>query len=310
MSIPDYQTLMLPLLKLVADGKERKFRDAVEDLALQFQLNSEERAEMLPSGTAPVFDNRVGWARTYLKQAALIESPKRGQLKITDLGTQLLKENPPKINAAFLHRYPSFKEFLSRKKTKQQTNDPVVTQVDPNSTLDSVDTPEDVLASAYEAIRANLEADLLEQVKSCSPAFFERLVVDLLVKMGYGGNRQEAGKAIGQSGDEGIDGIINEDKLGLDVIYIQAKKWNSTVGRPEIQKFAGALQGQRAKKGVFITTATFSTEAREYAAKIDSKIILIDGEHLATLMFDNNIGASNAGMYEVKKLDSVYFDGE
>ena len=171
-------------------------------------------------------------------------------------------------------------------------------------------TPEDALAAAYQKLRKSLEADLLDQVKSSSPAFFERLVIDLLVSMGYGGSRRDAGRAIGKSGDGGIDGIIKEDKLGLDAIYIQAKRWEGTVGRPEIQKFAGALQGQRATKGVFITTSNFSREAEEYANIINTKIILVDGERLATLMVDHNVGVSMLGVYELKKVDSDYFEGD
>lgn len=238
-------------------------------------------------------------------------------MRISDSGLQLLQENPQKVDAALLHRYPAFQEFLSRRRDKDgdskdssQVPSPSTVAGAGTVTAESLETPEDVLASAYRAIRKNLETDLLDQIRSSSPSFFERLVVDLLVKMGYGGNRRDAGRAIGQSGDEGIDGIINEDKLGLDVIYVQAKKWASTVGRPEIQKFAGALQGQRAKKGVFITTGTFSREAKEYASLIDSKIILIDGEHLAALMFDFNVGVSQTGTYELKRLDSDYFEGD
>lgn len=202
--------------------------------------------------------------------------------------------------------YPEFIEFKNRKKDKCQTEIQVEISAEPESTL----TPEDALASAYKKLRSALESEVLSSVKDATPSFFERLVVDLLVKMGYGGNRQDAGKALGKSGDEGIDGIINEDRLGLDVIYIQAKRWEGTVGRPEIQKFAGALQGQRARKGVFITTLSFTNEAKEYASLIESKIILIDGEHLSRLMVEHNVGVSTVGQYEVKKLDSDYFDNE
>lgn len=305
MAIPDYQSLMLPLLLLASDGAEHRFRSAVEQLANEFQLTDDERKEMLPSGTAPSFDNRVGWARTYLKQAGLLQSVKRGYFQITERGTQLLAENPSQIDVALLDRFKEFREFRSRRKTQSE-----VKSQPQQIEIHSKETPEDALAIAYKSIRRDLELELIEQVKSSSPSFFERLVVDLLVKMGYGGSRQDAGKAIGKSSDEGIDGIIKEDKLGLDVIYIQAKRWGATVGRPEIQKFAGALQGQRARKGVFITTSNYSREAEEYASSIESKIILIDGDRLASLMVDNGVGVSTVGVYELKKVDSDYFEGE
>jgi restriction system protein len=311
MPIPDYATLMLPLLKLASDGVEHRFRDAIESLATQFTLTEEERNELLPAGQARVIDNRVGWARTYLKQAGLIESSRRGVFNITAQGRALLAENPPRIDAQLLRRFQPFLDFLARRGEREdQPNEPVAPanrQLEPE---ESRETPEDQLAQAYRRIRKDLASELLEQIKAAPPSFFEQLVVDLLVTMGYGGNRQDAGRAIGKSGDGGIDGIINEDKLGLDVIYIQAKRWDATVGRPEIQKFAGALQGQRARKGVFITTSTFSREAEDFVTHIDSKIILIDGDKLAELMIDHNVGVAVIGSYEIKKLDSDYFEGQ
>jgi len=305
MPIPDYQTIMLPLLKLASDKQEHKFSDAVQNLAEKFSLTDEEKGELLPSGTQAVFNNRVGWARSYLKQAALLSSTKRGYFKITEQGLNLLAENPEKINSALLERYAEFQEFRSRKKDQSKIPEETGASFIPEN-----ETPEDSLAAAYKLLRKNLEDEILASVKGASPAFFERLVVDLLVKMGYGGNRQDAGRALGKSGDGGIDGIINEDQLGLDVIYIQAKRWEGVVGRPEIQKFAGALQGQRARKGVFITTSGFTKEAMEYASLIESKIILISGEKLASLMAQHNVGVTVAGKYEVKKIDSDYFDEE
>lgn len=305
MPIPDYQTLMLPILRLADDGQEHRFRDAVERLATEFLITDEERAELLPSGTAPLFDNRVGWARTYLKQAGLLQSEKRGIFQITDCGRQLLAKNPKQVDVELLDQYEEFREFRTRKRGISKSTVP---SREPEPVTDQ--TPEDALAAAYSKLRENLEVDLLDQVKAASPSFFERLVIDLLVSMGYGGSRQDAGRAIGRSGDGGIDGIIKEDRLGLDVIYIQAKRWEATVGRPEIQKFAGALQGQRANKGVFITTSNFSREAEEYAGVINSKIILIDGEQLVQLMVDHNVGVAAVGVYELKKIDSDYFEGE
>ncbi|WEN41616.1 Mrr restriction system protein [Thauera sp. GDN1] len=305
MPIPDYQTLMLPLLRLAGDGGEHRFRDAVEYLAAQFGLTDAERGELLPSGTAPIFDNRVGWARTYLKQAGLIKSVKRGIFRITESGVELLARAPDRIDTSTLERYEAFLAFRNRRRERGEGE----TREQAEAVNEDL-TPEDALAAAYQKLRKSLEADLLDQVKASSPAFFERLVIDLLVSMGYGGSRRDAGRAIGKSGDGGIDGIIKEDKLGLDAIYIQAKRWEGTVGRPEIQKFAGALQGQRATKGVFITTSNFSREAEEYASIINTKIILLDGERLATLMVDHNVGVSMLGVYELKKVDSDYFEGD
>lgn len=306
MSIPDYQALMLPLLRFAADGKEHRFREAVVHLAREFNVSDEEQKELLPSGTAPVFDNRVGWARTYLKQAGLLDSPKRGLFRISEQGKALLNENPAHVDVSFLDRYDEFRAFRTRRRGKPLASIKRSLELE----QDTDKTPEDALAAAYIKLRNNLEAELLEQVKQASSLFFERLVVDLLVKMGYGGSRQDAGRAVGQTGDGGIDGVINEDKLGLDVIYIQAKRWDSVVGRPEIQKFAGALQDQRVHKGVFITTSAFTKDAKDYAGIINSKLILIDGRRMASLMVDYNVGVSPVGMYELKRVDHDYFEGE
>ncbi len=307
MSIPDYQTLMLPLLRLSADGSEHGFREAIEALAREFRLSDDERAELLPSGTQPVFDNRVGWAKSYLKQAGLVESPKRGLFKITKDGSGLLARNPSAIDLSTLQQYEAFRAFRSRRRDTLSAT-PTLS----GEGLDSISesTPEEQFALAFQRLRQGLELELLEQIKSSSPAFFERIVIDLLVRMGYGGSRRDAGRAIGRSGDGGIDGIIKEDKLGLDVIYIQAKRWEGTVGRPEIQKFAGALQGHRASKGVFITTSSYTREAREFSGMINTKIILVDGMELTNLMIDHNVGVSVVGTYDVKRIDTDYFEGE
>lgn len=314
MPIPDYQSVMLPLLQLAADGEEHRARDAVEELAAKFRLRDEERAEMLPSGTQPIFDNRVGWARAYLKQAGLIEAPRRGFFRITQRGKILLDQRPSAINVDTLEQFEEFRAFRARRREASESTaasfDPLLHSKQSSSDLGANQTPEEVLAFAYRRLRRDLELELLEQVKGVTPALFERIVVDLLIAMGYGGSRQDAGRAIGKSGDGGIDGIIKEDKLGLDVIYIQAKRWEGTVGRPEIQKFAGALQGQRASKGVFITTSTYSREAIEYAAAVSPRIILLDGEQLSRLMAEHSVGASTIGIYELKRLDSDYFEGE
>jgi restriction system protein len=304
MSIPDFQSIMLPLLQYAGDGKEHSLRDAITCLADVFNLSDEERKELLSSGQQAVFDNRVGWARTHLKKAGLLESPKRGFFQITNRGKEILKQNHPEINVKFLNQFPEFIEFRTIKKDNDKSESEI-------PEIAEETTPQESIEFGYQKIRKELELELLNRVKSCSPDFFERLVVDLLVKMGYGGSRRDAGRAIGKAGDGGIDGIIKEDKLGLDIVYIQAKKWDNTVvGRPEIQKFVGALHGQRARKGVFITTSKFSQDAREYVSIIDSKIVLIDGQELAQLMIDNHVGVSTVSIYEIKKIDSDYFTDE
>lgn len=302
MAIPDFQSVMLPLLKFSSDQAEHSLQDAVEFLAGQFELTIEERQELLPSGKQARFDNRVAWARSYFKQAGLVENTRRGFFKISQRGLELLKTNPEKINKKTLEQYPEFLEFQNVRREVQEVE--VLTE-EPEK-----QTPEEQLENAYKTLTDGLASEIILLVKSCSPAFFERLVVELLLAMGYGGSRAEAGRAIGQSGDGGIDGIIDEDKLGLDSIYIQAKRWEGTVGRPEIQKFVGALQGNRAHKGVFITTSDFTKEAQEYVKNINNKVVLINGFSLAKLMIENNVGVSIAAIYEVKKIDSDYFVDE
>ena len=304
--IPDYQTLMLPLLKITADGNEYHYRDLIEALSNEFQLTDEERKEMLASGNQAIFDNRVGWAKTYLKKAGLLASPKRATFVITDLGRQTLAKNLDRIDNRYLRQFPLFLEFQNISHNGEETEG----ETDNIEILKQ--TPEETLDKAYQSIRESLASDLLSKVVQLSPAFFERLVVELLVKMGYGGSIKDAGKAIGKSGDEGIDGTIKEDKLGLDIIYIQAKRWSpgNTVGRPELQKFVGALAGQGAKKGIFITTSSFSNDAKSYTPRNETKIVLIDGEQLAQLMIDNNLGCTTQQIYELKKIDSDYFGEE
>ncbi|MBK7897315.1 MAG: restriction endonuclease [Anaerolineaceae bacterium] len=299
MAIPDFQTIMLPLVQFASDGKEHSLREAIDYLANYFQLTKEERKELLPSGRQATFDNRVGWSRTHLAKAGLLNSTRRGYFEITSLGQQVLARKPDVINMAFLKQFPDYVEFI------KPSNQDVKTAV--SDETDASQTPEEAIESAYQRVRQELAKEILTTIKECSPAFFERLVIDLLVQMGYGGTRKDAGEAIGGSGDGGIDGIIKEDRLGLDIVYIQAKRWENTVSRPEIQKFAGALQGQRARKGIFLTTANFSDGAKQYVSFIDSKIVLIDGNMLAQLMIDYNIGVTPFATYEMKRLDSDYF---
>lgn len=297
--IPDYQSIMLPLLKYAGDKNEHHIRDAIEQLANEFDLTEEESKEVVPSGQQLTFDNRVSWAKTYLKKAGLVESLRRGYFRITERGVNVLEDRPDKINMKYLERYPEFTEFRNSSKSVSEESGDVQEYEE--------STPEELMGIGHRKLQNDLAYELLDNIKRCSPSFFERLVIDLLVKIGYGGSREDAGKAIGKSGDEGIDGIIKEDKLGLDIIYVQAKKWENPVSRPEIQKFAGALQGQRAKKGIFITTSAFSKNAIEYTSVIDSKIILIDGEQLAKLMIENGVGVSKIASYDIKKIDSDYF---
>ena len=301
--IPNYQVLMLPLLKAVKDQKEYKLNDIVDILANEFKLSEEERKELLPSGQSFLFGNRVGWARTYLKKAGLLDSPKRGYLIITQRGLDVLKQKPKEVNVALLQQFSEFLEFQSSKRDDNTTENTIIQS-------ESIQTPEEILENSYQDIRKSLAQELLDKITKLSPSFFERLVVELLVKMGYGGSMKDAGRAIGKSGDEGIDGTIKEDKLGLDIIYIQAKRWQpgNVVGRPEIHKFVGALAGQGAKKGIFITTSTFTKDALEFVPRNETKIGLIDGYLLAQLMIDYNLGVATQQVYEIKKIDSDYFE--
>lgn len=298
MTVPDFQTIMLPLLKVAEDGQEHSGHEFLEQLSRYFELSDEDLNELLPSGKQTRFYNRVGWARTYLIKSRLLEVPRRSFYKITERGIDVLKSNPNRIDMNYLKRFPEYIEFKEKENEKEEKEQ--VEDVEES-------TPEENLESAYQEIRDTLALEVLENVMSCSPAFFERLVVELLVAMGYGGSRRDAARAVGQTGDEGIDGIIDEDRLGLDTIYIQAKKWANNVGRPEIQKFVGALAGRRARKGIFITTSSFSSEAVRYASDIDPKVILIDGKRLAELMMDYNIGVNEVTTYKLKRIDSDYF---
>ena len=295
---------MLPVLKEVSDGKEHKICDVVNSLAKKFSLGDEELTIMISSGTQSVFYNRISWAKTHLKKARLIESETKGTIKITERGKQVLQEKPTRIDIKFLKKFDEFVEFRTKSNSKKEKTE-IETDYDNQ-------TPEELIETAFQDFQKSLAEDLLEKIRNVSPSFFEKLVVALLVKMGYGGSIKDAGKAVGKTGDEGIDGIIKEDKLGLDVIYVQAKRWkeNNIIGRPEIQKFVGALAGQGAKKGIFITASSFSKEALEYKPMNDTKVILIDGMELANYMIEYNLGVAPLHNYELKKIDSDYFDEE
>ncbi len=304
MSIPDFQSIMLPLLKYLADQQEHSLRDVIDSLTLNFELCEVEKQKLLPSGKQAIFDNRVGWARTYLKKAVLLESTKRGFFQITVRGREVLKQNPQSIDIKYLNQFPEFIAF------KNKTSLEITPEIIDNGIEVKQKTPQEYLEDAYLEIKQGLADEIITRIKACSPSFFERLVVQLLVKMGYGGSIKDAGQAVGRSGDGGIDGIIKEDKLGLDVIYIQAKRWEGTVGRPEIQRFVGALHGFKSRKGVFITTSNFSTEAIDYVSKIDNKIVLINGDRLAQLILDYSVGVSTVEVYELKKIDEGFFVDE
>ncbi len=303
--IPDFQRTMLPLLEFLDDGLPHTTMEAMAAVSKYFQLSEEEKNEMLPNLKRKVIGNRVHWARAHLSMAGAIFSPAKHTIQITERGKQILSESPQTINIAYLkERFPDYREKTGSSKKKENISDME------GAIENFSETPEELIASGYKAVRKSLELEVIQKLKSINPYFFERIVVELLVKMGYGGSIQDAGKAIGKSGDEGIDGIIKEDKLGLDVIYIQAKRWEGVVGRPEVQKFVGALAGQRAKKGVFITTSYFTKEAIDYARQMDTKIVLIDGEKLSQYMIDYNLGVSVQNVYEIKKIDSDYFEEE
>jgi restriction system protein len=286
MAVPNFQVMMLPLLRFASDGSEHSLSEARASLASALDLSQADLAEPLPSGRASKFSNRVAWAKGYLQQAGLISSTRRGHFQLTNRGRQVLVTNPPRIDIRFLEQYPEFLEFRSRS-SDEEVGESAVSSADPE-----LETPEEALTEAHVRMRAALASDILTRVKAGTSEFFEHLVVELLLKMGYGGSRRDAGQAVGRSGDEGIDGIISEDRLGLDIVYLQAKKWDGTVGRPEIQKFVGALHGKRAKKGVFITTGTFTAEALAYVEHIDPKVVLIDGRRLAEFMIDFGVGVS------------------
>ena len=317
MAIPDYQTIMLPLLQYASDGEEHASRDPVKQLAVHFGLSKAELREVVPSGTRPMVADRVAWALSYLRQAGVLQSSRRGFFRISERGMSVLATHPERVDNRLLAQFPEFREFLARNRRPALAS-PVETECNGNvaatelleEAVQQRQTPSELLEDAFQTIRQDLAQELLDRIKVCSPAFFERLVVELLVKMGYGGSRKDAGEAVGRSGDEGIDGIIKEDRLGLDIIYIQAKRWERTVGRPDVHQFAGALTGQHARKGIFITTSSFSKDAQQFVAGVDTKIVLIDGKQLAELMIDHDVGVTTTTTYQVKRVDSDYFTEE
>lgn len=299
MAIPGYQEFMYPFLKMLEDGQEHSLRESYIRLADEFNLTEQEREELLPSGKQRILHNRVGWTRTYLKKAGLLDTIRPGVFRITDRGRHVLNDTRvTAIDNAFLMQFQEFRQFKNKgEDQKDLIISPVKNEI----------TPLEEIERNYKILKEEAKEDLLDKVMNGTPLFFEKLVVDLLVAMGYGGTMKDAGQAIGRSGDEGIDGIIKEDILGLDMIYLQAKRWENTVTRPELQKFSGSLDGKRARKGVFITTSTFSDGAKEYVQMIDKKIILIDGDALTEFMFTYNIGVSHEETFVIKKVDEDYF---
>lgn len=293
---------MLPMLRLAAEsnGQPLAIKVAVEKLANEMGLSDEDRSELLPSGRQSRFTNRVNWTASHLRAAKLLESAGRGLVVITDRGKELLASNPPALNLKTLMQYPEFQEF------RGGSNSDEIEEKQTGPT----DTPEEAIEKSYKALRAEIVADVLARLKTCTPAFFEQIVVQLVVRMGYGGSLKDAGQAVGKSHDGGIDGVIKQDKLGLDVVYLQAKRWENTVGRREVQQFAGALAGQQANRGVFITTSDFSSEAVVYAKQVATKIVLINGKQLAEYMFDHDLGVTSTLTLSLKKIDSDFFEEE
>jgi restriction system protein len=304
LAIPDYQAAMLPVLRAFSDGVPKGYAEILSAVADEFHLSEEERSRAFPSGKGTVWRTRVGWAVTYLREAGLLRGVRRGVHEITTEGAAVIASQVAFLDIGYLRRFPSFVSFLERSQPK-----PKGSEVKPSEVVDTPDsTPEEDIEGAVIRLRKEVEQHLALQTQGVSPKFFENLVVELLLSMGYGGNREEAGATLGKSGDGGVDGVINEDRLGLDVVYVQAKRWSAPVGRPEVQRFAGALHGFRAKKGVFITTSSFTRDAVAYAAQIDTRIVLVDGEKLSELMFEHDLGVSTRNQYVVKQIDAEYFD--
>jgi len=307
MAIPGFQEFMLPVLTSLKDEKEHHKREIKEFVSQLLKISEDEKSEKSQNGKHFVYSNRVGWALTYLKHAGLLDSKKIGFYFITDEGMKALRSKPEKINRIFLLQYPSFVKFIHPITEDGTVLEKIYDRDKSNVDLITKDDPQEMIDNGYQIILSGLYKEILEKVKSCTPRFFEVLVVELLLKMGYGGSIKDAGKAIGQSGDGGIDGIIKEDKLGLDIIYIQAKRWEGSVGRPEIQKFVGSLVGNHANKGVFITTSFFSKDAIDFVKTIQHKVILIDGDTLSQYMVDYDLGVTKVISYDIKRIDSDYF---
>jgi restriction system protein len=301
MAVPDFQTIMRPLLVCHADGEDHEIAVTRGEVADHFGLGSEDRGERIPSGRVTTLQNRVGWATTYLLRAGLLERPKRAHYRITGRGRAMLTEHPERIDLSVLNQFEEFEEF---RRTKHQGSGEARS---PEQLSTDSATAEEQIDAGYQELRAALIADVLDRVREQSWEFFERLVLQVLRAMGYGGPEGSIERLGGQGSDGGVDGVIREDALGLELIYIQAKSWERPVGRPEVQGFIGALHGKQATKGIFITTSRFSPEAREYAEDVSSRVILLDGRQLAELMIDHEVGVSTRETYELKEVDLSYF---
>jgi len=310
MAVPDFQTFMLPVLREFADGAEHVYKNVRDRVAVALRLSPEDLADRIPSGKKTRADDRASWAHVYLKQAGLLKSPRRGIYQITPRGQKVLTSPPEKLTMDFLEQFPEYLEFKSRKRAVDGEAPPAAAAKAVDNGPHTALTPDEQIKVGYELLRSSLAAQLLERVRQASPAFFEQLVIDVLVAMGYGGSEEDAARVVGQSGDGGIDGIIKEDRLGLESIYVQAKRWEATVGRPTVHQFAGALHGQRARKGVMITTSNFSREAVEYAKASQITIVLIDGAQLADYMVEFGVGVSEVDTIKLKRLDEDYFEEE
>ena len=308
MAIPDYQSLMQPLLAIAAEG-ETRVPVAAQIVADRLGLSLEERDEMLPSGKQRLLNNRVHWAKFYMSKAGLIDSPKRGVFTASTAGKELLATNPARIDVETLKRFPAFAKFYNQADDDFPVQDQVHVSI---LAVESEVTPEEQIDAGCAVLAKVLKADLLIRVLEQSPAFFERLIVELLVAMGYGGSHEDAARQLGKSGDGGIDGVIDEDRLGLDRIYVQAKRYapGSGIGRPEVQGFVGSLVGIGASKGVFVTTSVFTKQALDYAKSLQQRVILIDGTRLTELMVEFGVGVRVSRVIEVKRLDEDFFSDE
>lgn len=303
--IPDYQSLMLPVLKAAVE-EPIPSKQLIKKLRNEFQLTEEEYEQLLPSGKQQTFDNRVHWAKTYLKQAGLVEYPKRGFHVATDLGKKVLQSSPSKIDNKFLKKFPSFQEFQSRKGNKDEAEIKVPVLGDGNS------TPDEIMREAYTQINQSLASDLISRIRGSTPQFFEKLIVDLLLAMGYGGTSEDAARALGQSGDNGVDGVVDQDPLGVDQIYVQAKRYaeGNNIGPSDIRDFFGALNLKKAQKGIFFTTSNFSPSATQTAKDLGMRIVLIDSVQLTKLMIRYNVGCRDEELLHLKKIDDDFFDQE
>ena len=309
MAIPDYQTLMLPVLLLAASG-EVKIGDIVEQLADEFDLSENERTKLLPSGKQTVIANKAHWAKTYLKQAGLVTSTRRGFFKISDIGKSVLAERPSRIDVDYLMKFPEFVAFRNRTSGSEASNENVEKNAKPATHFEGSQTPEEIMRARHLQLNSTLGEEMLDRIHNGTPAFFERLIVQLLLSMGFGGTATEAGRAIGRSGDDGVDGVVDQDALGLDRVYIQAKRYktDNSIGPAAIREFSGSLELHKATKGIFVTTSGFSKAASDTVERLGKRIVLVDGQHLSRLMIKYNVGCRTEETLEIKRIDEEFFE--